>query len=266
MDEQARRVALVTGGDGRVGKATALKLAELGWAIFLQTSSEQVDAEQALDDVVAAGEDTGLETQVVAARADLTNHEHREQLIEQTLDTFGQIDLLVSAAWDSPAEACDLLEITEPAFCEVMESTATATLFLTQLVANEMVRQVQAGLIENPRIVTINSLGAYTSSTGHGPQCISRAALAMMTQLFADRLGEFGINVYEIRVGMLSAGTDDPVHAQYDTLIEEGLTPIRRWGHPDDVAGAVAAVAENLLAFSTGEVINVDGGFHLRRL
>ena len=149
MDEQAQRVALVTGGDGSLGKATALKLAQLGWSIFLHTSGEQADAAQALDEVAAA-QTGGLETQVDAARADLTNHGHREQLIEQALDTFGQIDLLVNAAWDPPAEPQDLLEMTEEDFSEVMESTATATLFLTQLVASEMVRQVEAGLIENP--------------------------------------------------------------------------------------------------------------------
>ncbi len=108
--------------------------------------------------------------------------------------------------------------------------------------------------------------GAYATSVDHSPQCISRAALAMMTKLFADRLGVHGINVYEIRAGLISTGVGDPAHQRYETSIREGLTPIRRWGRPGDIARAVAAVAEGLLDFSTGEVLNVDGGFHLQRL
>jgi len=266
MDEQAQRVALITGGADGLGKAVALKLAELGWSIFLHTTGDPADARDAVDEAVAAGEAAGFETQVSAARADLTSSEHREQLVEQALETFERIDLLVNAAWAPVSEARDLLEMTEQDFGEVMSATTTGTVFLTQLAANEMVRQVQAGLIENPRIVTINSVGAYTSSTDHAAACMSRAALSMMTRLFADRLGEYGINVYEVRVGILSAGAGDPAHARYDPLIDEGITPIRRWGRPEDVARAVAAIAENLLVFSTGEVINVDGGFHLRRL
>jgi NAD(P)-dependent dehydrogenase (short-subunit alcohol dehydrogenase family) len=129
-----------------------------------------------------------------------------------------------------------------------------------------MVRLTEAGLLDSAKIVTFNSISAEATSTDHGPHCISRAALAMMTRLFADRLGEHGIGVFEVRMGLISAGADDPAHAGYDQLIDEGLTPIRRWGRPEDVARAVAAIAEDLLSFSTGEVLHVDGGFHLRRL
>jgi len=174
--------------------------------------------------------------------------------------------MLVNAPWDAGAGAIDLLELAQDDYAAQMDSTATACIFTTQLVANEMVRQVQAGMIENPRIVTINSVHAYASSTDYAPQCLARATLSMMTRLFADRLGDYGINVYELRVGLLSAGADDPAHARYDALIEEGITPIRRWGRAQDIARAVAAVAEDMLTFSTGEVINIDGGFHLRRL
>jgi len=266
MDQQEHRVALITGACGGPGKAAAVKLAELGWSIFMHTTRPAEQAEAAVDEVIAAAEAHDTEIQVAAARADLSEAEHREQLLEKAIDTLGQIDMLVNASLDSALSPTDLLEVDQEDYVREMQQTATATMFITQLVANEMVRQVQAGLIENPRIVTINSVNAYTSSTDHGPQCVARAALSMMTKLFADRLGDYGINVYELRVGLLSSGADDPAHTQYDELIEQGIMPIRRWGRLQDIARAVGAIAENMLAFSTGEVINIDGGFHLRRL
>ena len=212
-----------------------------------------------------AAEEAAHHIEIAADQADLTSEEDREQLVEQVLENFGRIDMLVNAA-APPSAAADLLEMTQPLYQEVMDARLTATLFLTQLVANEMVRLVQAGMIETAKIVTVNSIGAYTTSIDHAPQCLARSALAMMTRLFADRLGEYGINVYEVRAGLLSAGALDTDQEDYDELIEQGLTPIRRWGRPDDVARAVAAIADDLLNFSTGEVLNVDGGFHLRRL
>ena len=167
------------------------------------------------------------------------------------------------------------LEVSEDAYRDVLDTGVTATMFLTQRVANEMVRLVEAGEIERPRIVTVNSISAYASSVDHSPQCISRAGIAMMTRLFADRLSVHGINVYEVRAGIISPSSSPSsssssagaaAHALHEGLVHEGLIPIRRAGRPGDVARAVAAVAEGYLDFSTGEVINVDGGFHLRRL
>ena len=266
MEEQPSRVALVTGGTGAMGKAAATELARRGWSIFLQHAGPDDPAQEAVAAIEAAAQEAGCEVSVSAGRAELTVSEEREQLVEDVLEQFARIDMLLSAATSSPGTAEDLLEMTEDSLREAMDQSVTGTLFLTQRVANEMVRLVDAGLIESPKIVTINSISAYTTSVDHGPQCISRAALAMMTQLFADRLGQHGINVYEIRAGIIAAGRGDTAHAKYDSLIAEGLTPIRRWGRPQDVARAVAAIAEDLLDFSTGEVINVDGGFHLRRL
>lgn len=268
MDEQPQRVALIVGGTSRMGKAIAVELARRGWSIFLQHAGSS-SADESVADVEAAADlsEAGAQVEVLSAPADLASAQDRDQLIEQVLETFERIDMLVNtppAAAAGPTE--DLLEITEDAYRRVMDAAVTSTLFLTQLAANEMVRLVESGLIENPKIVTINSIGAYTTSADHGTHCMSASALAMMTRLFADRLGEHGINVYEIRVGLISTGLSDAVHARYESLIAEGLTPIRRWGRTQDVARAVAAVAEDLLTFSTGQVIDVDGGFHLRRL
>jgi NAD(P)-dependent dehydrogenase (short-subunit alcohol dehydrogenase family) len=117
-----------------------------------------------------------------------------------------------------------------------------------------------------PKIVTISSISAYTASANRGDYCLAKAALSMLTPLFAARLAEHGIHVYEIRPGIIATDMTRPVQAKYDTLIDNGLTPVRRWGTPEDVGRAVAAIARNAFPFSTGEVFNVDGGFHLRIL
>ncbi len=139
--------------------------------------------------------------------------------------------------------------------------------FLTQRVANEMIRQIEAEEIHDPKIINISSISAYTSSPPRAEYCISKAGMSMTTTLWADRLAEYGINVYEIRPGIVQTDLTAVVQDKYDRMIfEEGLTPIRRWGQPEDVGKAVAAIAQGALPYSTGEVINVDGGFHLRRL
>lgn len=266
MDDQVQRVALVTGGTTGLGLAVATELARCGWDLFIQHSGANETAGDAKADLLTAAKKAKTKINVTIAAYDLASATDRNQLVEQMLDEFGRIDMLVNCASARPPKAVDLLEVSEDDYQDVLAAGLTATLFLTQLVANEMVRLVEAGEIENPRIVTLNSITSYTTSVDHGPHCLSRAGLSMMTQLFADRLGEHGINVYEIRAGLISTGPGDAAHARYDDLIEQGLTPIRRWGRPGDVARAVAAIAQDMLSFSTGEVINVDGGFHLRRL
>jgi NAD(P)-dependent dehydrogenase (short-subunit alcohol dehydrogenase family) len=139
-------------------------------------------------------------------------------------------------------------------------------MFLAQRAANEMIRLIEGGSIDGGKIVFLGNISAYTTSGDQGLGCLNAAGTAMLTRLFADRLGEFGINVYEVRAGLMATSRAEPGHAQYDRLIREGLTPIRRWGRPADIARAVAAIAADELAFSTGQVINIDGGFHLRRL
>lgn len=265
MEESLSRVALVTGGTTALGQASALELARRGWSVVLQ-HAEGEDAQAALGELKAAAGAEGRQIEAAARQADLGNSAGREQLVEYVLETFERIDMLLNAATTPPTTGEDLLEMNEDSLRGAIDATLTGTFFLTQLVAREMVRLVEAGQIENPRIVTINSIGAYTTSADHGPQCLSRSALAMITRLFADRLGEHGINVYEIRAGIVKTSHSDSAYTQYDELIQQGLTPLRRWGRPRDVARAVAAIAEDLLDFSTGEVLNVDGGFHLRRL
>lgn len=263
-DAAPARVALVTGGTGAVAVATAMELARRGWSIFLQHAGGVPGIAEAAGAIRNAGGDRPAE--VLTGAADLCSSAGREQLVEQVLEAFDRIDLLVNAAIAPAGGGSDLLEITQDEFRHALDGTLTATFFLTQHVANEMVRLVEAGLVENPKIVTISTLAAYITSIDSAPQCVSQAALGMMTRLFADRLGEYGIAVFEIRTGILAAAPGDPSYAKYDALISQGLTPIRRWGRPGDAARAVAAIAEDLLSFSTGDVLHVDGGFHIRRL
>lgn len=261
-----QRSALITGGISATGQAIAAELARRGWNVFLQHTGADTAADDACQTLQKVAQQNHCDVLASAAKADLASPAGREQLVEQVLEDFGQIDLLVNAAGLSSASGADLLEMSEADFRAVLEATLTATLFLTQRVANEMVRLVEAGQIENPKIVTVNTLSASVTSPDLAAHCISRSGLAMMTRLLADRLGEHGINVYEVRTGILAAGPSDPAHARYDSLIAQGLTPIRRFGRPGDVARAVAAIADDLLTFSTGETIHVDGGFHLQRM
>ena len=198
---------------------------------------------------------------------------------------FGRIDLLVNNAGVAPNVRADILEAGEESFDRLININLKGPYFLTQLVALQMIKQVEGGgerrkakhemnldsSLPSPpspsgMIVTISSISAYTASVNRGDYCIAKAGLGMMTALYATRLAEYGINVYEIRPGVIATDMTGPVKDKYDKLIAAGLTPIQRWGQPDDVGKAVVAIAGGLLPFSTGEVINVDGGFHLRRL
>jgi NAD(P)-dependent dehydrogenase (short-subunit alcohol dehydrogenase family) len=162
------------------------------------------------------------------------------------------------------------LDASEESFDRLMDINVKGPYFLTQLAARWMIEQRDgqgrgaAGF--RPKIITVSSVSAYTASINRGDYCVSKAALSILTPLFASRLAAHGINVYEIRPGIIATDMTGPVKEKYDKLIADGLTPIARWGTPEDVAKAVAAIAQDLLPFSTGEVINVDGGFHLRRL
>jgi 3-oxoacyl-[acyl-carrier protein] reductase len=186
--------------------------------------------------------------------------------VEGTLERFGRIDLLVNNAGIAPRQRVDILEVGEASYDEVMAVNLKGPFFLTHRVAKAMIGLIEAGTVERPKIVNVGSLSAYTSSPSRGEYCLSKAGVAMMTALYADRLAGYGIQVYEVRPGIIATDMTRVVGKKYDDLIAQGLTPIRRWGQPDDVARAVVAIAEEYLPFSTGEVINVDGGFHLRRL
>lgn len=255
------QVALVTGSSRGIGRGIAISLAERGWRIVINFRSNRAAAEDARKAVEAAGGGAWLEQADMASQSDLTN------LVDAILTEYGRIDLLVNNAGVGPRQRVDMLQVGETSYNEVMDINLKGPFFLTQRVATEMISLLEKGLIHEPKIINISSISAYTSSPARAEYCLSKAGLSMMTALWADRLAEFGINVYEIRPGIIQTDLTAIVKDKYDHLIlEEGITPIRRWGQPEDVGKAVAAIADDLLPFSTGEVINVDGGFHLSRL
>jgi NAD(P)-dependent dehydrogenase (short-subunit alcohol dehydrogenase family) len=191
----------------------------------------------------------------------------RARLIGETVRAFGRLDLLVNNAGVAPHARADLLEAGEESFDRLYAINLKGPFFLTQLAAKQMLRQEPEAEGSRGRIVNITSISAYTASSNRGDYCMVKAGLAMMTKLFADRLAPEGINVYEIRPGIVATDMTSGVKAKYDQLIlEQGITPIRRWGRPEDVGRAVRAIAEDRFPFSTGAVFDVDGGFHLHRL
>jgi 3-oxoacyl-[acyl-carrier protein] reductase len=263
-------VALVTGASRGIGRGIAFELARLGYDLVVNYAGNEAAARQAAADCMGVGPDGPGRVRAEICRADIGRGADRKALMEFTRDRFGRLDLLVNNAGVAPSVRADLLEADEESFDRLIAINLKGPYFLTQMAARWMIEQVEAGGGDpgrpRPKIVTVTSISAYTASVNRGDYCVSKAGLAMLTALFAARLAEYGIGVYEIRPGVIATDMTGPVKEKYDRLIGEGLTPIRRWGTPEDVGRAVAAIARELLPFSTGEVLNVDGGFHLRTL
>jgi 3-oxoacyl-[acyl-carrier protein] reductase len=248
------RVALITGAGRGIGRGIAVALAARGWQIGINYLKDQASAKETLAAVEKAGANG------ILLPADISSLETHARLVDTVLEAYGRIDLLVNNAGIAPRQRVDVLDMTESSYDEVLAINLKGPFFLAQRVAKIMLEQ-NSGMVIN-----IGSISAYTSSLNRGEYCIAKAGLGMVTKLFADRLAEHGIYVYEIRPGIIDTEMTGPAREKYDRLIADGLTPIRRWGQPKDVAQAVVALAGGQFPFSTGEVINVDGGFHLRRL
>lgn len=262
-------VALITGASRGIGRGIALELAKVGFDLVVNYAGNETAARQTAADCAAVARAATRSIRAEICQADIAAGQDRQRLIAFTRSSFGRLDLLVNNAGVAPSVRADLLEAGEESFDRLMGINVKGPYFLTQLAARWMIEQLGAAgeaKRSRPKIVTISSISAYTASTNRGDYCIAKAGLSMLTPLFASRLAEYGINVYEIRPGIIATDMTGPVKEKYDKLIAEGLTPIKRWGLPEDVGRAVAALAQDALPFSTGEVLNVDGGFHLRRL
>jgi NAD(P)-dependent dehydrogenase (short-subunit alcohol dehydrogenase family) len=262
-------VALITGGSRGIGRGIALELARLGHDLVINFTRHEDAAQATASDCLDEARRTGHDIRARVCQADISLALDRHRLIEFTRIEFGRLDLLVNNAGVAPEVRQDLLEAGEASFDRVLGVNVKGPCFLTQLAARWMIDQCRApgaSTTHRPRIVFISSISAYTASVNRGDYCIAKAALSMVSSLYATRLAEHGIGVYEIRPGIVATDMTAPVKEKYDRLINEGLTLLPRWGTPADVGKAVAAIAQDLLPFSTGEVINVDGGFHLRRL
>ncbi|WP_129663990.1 3-ketoacyl-ACP reductase [Phytoactinopolyspora endophytica] len=255
------QAALVTGASRGIGRGIALALAGAGVDVVVNYARNADAADEVVREVEKAG------ARAHAVQADVSVAEDRARLVDETYAAFGRLDLLVNNAGVGPTERADLLDASEESFDRVLGINLKGPYFLTQLVANRMVEQVRDGAGSRPKIVVVSSISAYAASVNRGEYCVAKSGLAMMVKLYADRLAEHGINVYEIRPGIIATDMTGAVKEKYDKLIlEDGITPIRRWGQPEDIGKAVVAVASDLLPFSTGQVIDVDGGFHLHTL
>jgi NAD(P)-dependent dehydrogenase (short-subunit alcohol dehydrogenase family) len=242
-----KQVAIVTGVSGGIGYAVAQKLLENGIAVVGLSRSMKEAPE---------GEFTYVP-------GDVSIRDDRERLVDTAMEKYGRVDILVNVAGIAPKVRADLLDMSEESYDQVMDINTKGLLFLTQRVAREMIKNEGE---QRGSIVNISSLSAYTSSVNRGEYCISKAGVSMITKLFADRLAEYGIPVNEVRPGIIATNMTSKVQEKYDRLIEGGLLPIQRWGTPEDVAKAVWALCSGMLPYVTGQSLDVDGGFHIRRL
>lgn len=254
------KVAIVTGASRGIGQGIAYELAKVGWQVAINDISPVEKQAETLAMVREAGSDG------ITIQGDITKAADREALNQAVLEKYGRIDMLVNNAGVGPRVRMDMLEMSEESMRQVLEVNLYGTFFLTQLTAKTMLKLIADGAMEKSRIVNISSISAYASSTSRAEYCVSKAAVSMMTTLYADRLAEEKINVYEIRPGIIKTPLTEIVSDKYDQLIAEGVTPIKRWGYPEDIGLAIAAIASDFFPFSTGQVFNVDGGFHIQRL
>lgn len=255
-----KKTALITGGTRGIGLGIAMALAMEGFDLALNGLRPEVEVQEVLKELSKTG------SEVFYCRGNLAHREERQHLWKQTLDHFERINLLVNNAGMAPRERKDLLDTGEESYREVMDVNLTGPFFLTQLAAKHMVMNIQSDPEFNSCIVNISSVSASLASLNRGEYCISKAGLSMMTQLFAVRLGEYNIPVFEVRPGVIRTDMTAGVTEKYDQMIAEGLTLLRRWGKPEDVGRVVASLARGDLAYSTGQVIQVDGGMTLGRL
>lgn len=252
-----KRAAIVTGGTRGIGFGITAKLINDGYSVLAVGKSKPNDEFCEL-----LNRENGLKY----IQSDISLEEDRNKIISSAIDWFGRIDVLVNNAGVAPQTRMDILETTPQSMDYVLDVNLKGTFFLTQLAAKEMIQRAE-NYTRFPQIINISSISAYTSSTNRGEYCIAKAGVSMVTTLFADRLAEYGIGVYEIRPGIIYTDMTAAVTEKYDKMInEENLLPIKRWGKPEDIANVVSALCSGAFAYSTGEIINVDGGFHIRRL
>jgi NAD(P)-dependent dehydrogenase (short-subunit alcohol dehydrogenase family) len=257
-----RNAALVTGGSRGIGRAICLELARRGYAVLINFNENLGAAEETRQQIERLG------VPVDVCQADVAEGSHRDLLIGFTMERFGRIDLLVNNAGIAPSTRKDILETDEATFDRLLRTNLRGPYFLTQRVSRVMIELIEAKTIERADIINISSIRSYTAARNYGEYCISKAGMSMVTKLFALRLAEYGINVYEVCPGIIETDMTAAkiTRSYYDAKLAEGMTPINRWGRPEEVARAVGAIASGDFPFSTGAVFPVDGGWHLRHL
>jgi 3-oxoacyl-[acyl-carrier protein] reductase len=260
-----KKTALVTGAARGIGRSIVLELAKNGFDIVgadILFGSES--KKKGLLEVKERLEK--FKREFLPIEGDISNLEAHDGMIRQAIDRFGRIDVLVNNAGVAPEKRLDILDTTPESYDRVLSINTRGAFFLTQKIAKQMIKQVEEDAERKCYIIFISSISAYVSSPSRAEYCVSKAALSMTAKIFADRLTDYGINVYEVRPGIIQTDMTDPVKDKYDKLIDEGLVPQRRWGLPEDVAKAVASLARGDFAYSTGQVVEVSGGMNIRHL
>jgi NAD(P)-dependent dehydrogenase (short-subunit alcohol dehydrogenase family) len=256
-----KKVALVTGGSRGIGLGIALSLARGGFDLAINGRREAADVADALQNLKSAGAKT------LYLRADVADRAARPKMLEDIQREFGRLDVLVNNAGVAPDVRADLLDATEESFDRLISINLKGPYFLTQAIAQWMIRQAKAhGPGWRGCIINISSVSATVASVNRGDYCISKAGIAMASQLWSARLAEFGIDVYEIRPGIIATDMTAGVTEKYDRLIAGGLTIEKRWGTPEDVGSAAVVLAKGDLPYATGQVLHIDGGMTVARL
>ncbi len=255
-----KKTALITGGARGIGLGIARCLAQEGFRLALCGTRTADSVKDAMESLASLGAD------VAYFQADVSETSARKSLIQGVRERFGQLNALVNNAGVAPATRLDVLETTEESYERVMKINLKGPFFLTQSVALWLIEQKRADPGFSGCIVNVSSISATVASVNRGEYCLSKAGVSMATSLWAARLGEFGLPVYEIRPGIIKTDMTAGVQAKYDGLIQNGLLVQPRWGLPEDVGKAVAMLLRGDLSYSTGQVLLLDGGLTLARL
>jgi NAD(P)-dependent dehydrogenase (short-subunit alcohol dehydrogenase family) len=255
-----RRVAFITGGSRGIGFGIASLLAQAGFDIAINGVRAPEEITEAIAELKAFG------GQVIYCRGNVASAEDRARMINEIKTQFGRLHILVNNAGIAPKERKDILEASEESFAHLLATNLQGPYFLTQSAANWMIDQQREDPDFKGCIVNISSISATVASVQRGEYCVAKAGLSMATQLFAARLGEYNIRVYEVRPGIIRTDMTAGVTGKYDKLIAEGLTVQKRWGEANDVGKAVVALALDYFPYSTGQVLMVDGGLTIPRL
>lgn len=260
MSNSNKPVAFVTGGSRGIGFGCASQLAKLGFNVAINGMRDESAVSEPIEALKALG------AEVAYCQGDIGCAEARAAMLAKIKDQFGKLNVLVNNAGVAPKERNDILDASEESFDYVVGTNVKGPYFLTQAAANWMIEQKAASTDEFFAVINVGSISATVISVNRGEYCVSKAGVAMMSQLFAARLGEYDIPVYEIRPGVTKTDMTSGVTDKYDKLIEDGLCVTKRWGFPEDIGKAVGSLATGDFPYSTGQVIMIDGGLTLPRL